>query len=230
MDGVARKGRYSATTAGLKGRRRWTEPASTSGRLVVLPAPGLEGLVAEAIAHLGGADPAFAALLAVDAHIPPGPPNGERGIILLADEEALVRRAVQRTPAAGLRVVLTRGRLCDNWFSHWDAPRRTALVSMADWDGTLAVPAVAFVANEIVRHGLRLVAPACDPDRLMHADARDCLFDFCETRADIEAKLRAAGLCPACATGLQAAGVPVARALRLAEAIRFLATSAQVVH
>jgi hypothetical protein len=101
---------------------------------------------------------------------------------------------------------------------------------MADWDGTFAVPAVAFVAYEIVHHGLRLVAPAYDPERLMHAEARGCLFDLCETRADIETKLRQGGLCPACARELEAAGVSAPRVLRMAEAIRFLATAAAVVH
>ena len=143
-------------------------PSPPSGNLVVLSAAGLDGLVAQAIAHLGG------------------------------------------------------------W--HWDEPRRTALVSMADWDGTLAVPAVAFVAYESVHHGLRLVAPAYDPERLMHADARGCVFDLCETRRDVETKLRAGHLCLAGAHALEAAGVATPRALRLVDAIRFLAGSAAVVH
>jgi hypothetical protein len=86
------------------------------------------------------------------------------------------------------------------------------------------------VAYEIVHHGLRLVAPAYDPERLMHAEARSCLFDLCQTRRDVETKLRAGHLCLACAQALQAAGVATPRALRLVEAIRFLATSATVVH
>jgi Ca-activated chloride channel family protein len=228
---IARKFGYATSTARPKGRRVRPAPSpSPNGPLVVLPAAGFEGLVAQAIAHLGGTDPAFGALLAAERPSPQARPGLKRGLILPADEKALAREAVDRAPAAGLRIVFTAGRLWDNWFSHWDEPHRTALVSMADWDGTLAVPAVAFVAYEIVYHGLRLVAPAYDPERIRHAEPRACLFDFCETRADIETKLQAGRLCPACVAGLEAAGVPLYRALRLAEAIRFLATSALVVH
>jgi Ca-activated chloride channel homolog len=230
MDQVSRKLGYFQSTSRLKGRRvRRTPHSPPSGNLVVLCAAGLDGLVAQAIAHLGGADPAFGVLLAAEAGFQQAP-DSERGLILPADEEALVQKAVDGAPAAAMRIVLTRGRLSDDWFSHWDAPRRTALVSMADWDGTLAVPAVAFVAYEIVHHGLRLVAAAYDPERLMHAETRGCLFDLCESRADIETKLRAGQLCPACALALEAAGAPMTRVLRLVEAIRFLATAALVVH
>jgi Ca-activated chloride channel family protein len=230
MDPIARKFGLSLSTARLKGRRpRRMPPPSPNGNLVVLPAAGLDGLVEQAIAHLGGADAALGALLATAPAMTQAP-GFQRGLILPADEEALVRKAVDTAPAAGLRIAFTRGRFPDNWFSHWDEPCRTALVSMADWDGTFAVPAVAFVAYEIVHHGLRLVAPAYDPERLMHAEARGCLFDLCETRADIETKLRAGHLCPACAQALEAAGVATPQALRLVEAIRFLATAALVVH
>lgn len=76
----------------------------------------------------------------------------------------------------------------------------------------------------------RLVAPAHDPARLMHPEARGCLFDLCETRRDIETKLQAGHLCLACAHSLEAAGVALPRVLRLVEAIQFLATAAAVVH
>ena len=234
MDLIARKSGLSESITRLKRSRirrhaPTLAPTSPEGHLVVLPAAGLNGLVDEAIAHLRGADPALGALLATEPACPQAL-DLPRGLILPTDEEALVRKAVDCAPAARLRIVLTRGRFSDNWFSHWDEPRHTVLVSMADWDGAFAVPAVAFVAYEIVHHGLRLVAPSYDPARLMHPEARGCLFDLCETRRDVETKLRAGRLCLACAHALEAAGVAMPRVLRLVEAIRFLATAAAVVH
>ena len=48
--------------------------------------------------------------------------------------------------------------------------------------------------------------------------------DFCATRADIEVKLQAADLCPDCRAGVEQAGLPLERFLRLAETLRSLAT------
>ena len=93
-----------------------------------------------------------------------------------------------------------------------------------------AVPAEAFVAYEVLHHGLRRLGPAWAPERLAHAETRGCLFDFCAHRSDVDIKLQAADFCPSCHNALAAAGVPMDRLQRLAEAVRMLAASAQVVH
>lgn len=190
-------------------------------RIVLLPEPGLRGL-AEAVApRLAAADPGLFAALEV------GPDLPVAGATLVLDpvaEAALAHDAARRAPAAAVRIALTRRRLDDNWFSHWHAAARAAVVSLADWDGAFEVSPVAFVAFETVHHGLRALAPDFEPLRLAHAETRGCLFDFCETRADIEVKLQAADLCPACRRALEAAGLPLDRFLRLAETLRSLAT------
>ncbi len=129
-----------------------------------------------------------------------------------------------------MRILLTTLRLSDNWFSHWHESRRTAVVSLAGWNGGFAVPVEAFVAYEVILHGLRTLGPAWPPEQLTHADTRECLFDFCENREHMEIKLRAADLCPSCRNTLVANGVPLDRLQRLLEVVRTLAVPPQVVH
>ena len=90
--------------------------------------------------------------------------------------------------------------------------------------------AEAFVAYEVILHGLRTHGLPWAPERLMHADARGCLFDFCENREDMEIKLQAADLCPSCRDVLRANGVPIDRLARLCDVIRLLAAPAGAVH
>lgn len=85
----------------------------------------------------------------------------------------------------------------------------------------------AFLAYEIAHHGLRAYGPSWRPEALMHEDTRGCLLDFCGTRADIEIKLHTGDFCTQCQEGLRAAGMPMERLLRVAEAIRELAAAPQ---
>lgn len=57
----------------------------------------------------------------------------------------------------------------------------------------------------------------------MHEDVRGCLLDFCAMRTDIEIKLQTGELCTPCQRALEAAGLPLDRLKRIAEAIRDLA-------
>ena len=101
---------------------------------------------------------------------------------------------------------------------------------MADWDGTFTVPAEAFAAYEIVLHALRLLGPSYAPETLMHDETRGCLFDFCESRTDVEAKLSAGRLCVPCRQALADAGIPGDRVLNLVNAVRLLAATPQAIH
>ena len=189
---------------------------------MVLPEPSLRGLAETVVPRLAVADSQLLGGLAVGGNLGGSMTGG--GILSSKAESELAREAQRAAPDAAVRIVLTQRRLADNWFSHWHADSRSAVVSLADWDGTLQVSPVAFVAFETIHHGLRAVAPDFDPLRLAHADTRGCLFDFCATRADIEVKLQAADLCPDCRAGVEQAGLPLERFLRLAETLRSLAT------
>ena len=101
---------------------------------------------------------------------------------------------------------------------------------MADWNGSSTVPAEAFAAYEIVLHALRLLGPSYAPEKLMHDDTRGCLFDFCESRTDVKAKLSAGRVCEPCREALTAAGIPTDRVLNLVNAVRLLAATPQAVH
>ena len=189
--------------------------------IVLLAEGGLVGLAEAVVPHLVAADAELFEGLSVGEGGVPVP--GGSAVLSPGEEEALASEGAQRAPRAGVRIVLTRRRLADNWFSHWHAGVRTAVVSLADWEGAFEVSPLAFVAFEIAHHSVRVIAPDFDPVQLAHAETRGCLFDFCETRADIEVKLQAADLCPACRSQLESAGLPLPRFLRLAEAIRSLA-------
>jgi hypothetical protein len=64
----------------------------------------------------------------------------------------------------------------------------------------------------------------------MHDDTRGCLFDFCESRTDIKAKLSTGRLCDPCRQALTAAGIPGDRVLNLINAVRLLAATPQAIH
>ena len=116
-----------------------------------------------------------------------------------------------------LRLLFVDARLHDHWFSHWHEDERTAVISTADLPPAL-VPA--FVAHEVLLHGLRLLSPAYDSTKLMHPEVRGCVFDFCAVRADLEIKLNTADLCPSCSAALERWGLDVARIRRACEVIR----------
>ncbi|MCU0241295.1 MAG: MerR family transcriptional regulator [Vicinamibacteria bacterium] len=191
-------------------------------RIVFLDESGRVGQpFAAAIERIRAADPLFFGHASLEAIAARG---RALPIIAAEDEEQLKQMAAAQWPAADVRMIFTAARLCDNWFSHWDETRRTAMVSWADWlDGTFSVPAAAFLAYEIVYHGLRAHKPSFNPTELLHPDTRGCLFDLCPERADIEIKLQTADLCAECQASLCAEGLPIERIRKLTEAIRSLA-------
>ena len=233
MDPMAHKlGHYSENLR-LKSRPRSSlvrrPPPPSDPKLIVLATGGLDAVVRRALEHLALADPAlFGEVVLQDA---PGPAPQSQGMLLPpADEIDLVFGTAPVGPPGAVRIVFTNRRLGDNWFSHWHELRRTAVVSMAGWNGSLTVPAEAFAAYEIVLHALRLLGPSFAPEKLMHDESRGCLFDFCEHRADVAAKLSAGRVCDPCRQALTAAGIPTDRVLNLVNAVRLLAATPQAVH
>jgi hypothetical protein len=194
----------------------------------VVASGDLGDLLEPVFAHLAAADPETFRDLALDpAHVhgsESGPPLDP------LEEMYVLDAALQRAAPAGVYVLFASRRLSDNWFSHWHESRKAAFVSLADWDGGYAVPVEAFVAYELVLHGLRTLGLAWSPEQLTHADTRGCLFDFCRNREDIEIKLQAADLCPSCRDALERGGVLMNRLHGLLEVIRTLAVPAKVVH
>jgi hypothetical protein len=214
---IARLVRRAAGPA--RSRRR---PAARRG-VVLVPTEGLGGLLESVAPRLAAADPELFGGVRVAPELRGAAPAGGSEGLAAREEAALLDAAARAWPGPAVRVVFTRRRLRDNWFSHWDGDRRSALVSMADWDGRFAVPPRAYVAYQAVLHGLRQLGAGYDPEGLAHLETRGCLFDFCRNRPDVEIKLQAGDLCPSCAAALTAAGLPVRRLLRLARVIRRLA-------
>jgi hypothetical protein len=140
-----------------------------------------------------------------------------------AQEHDLVRAAAQTTRGPQVRIVITCRRLEDNWFSHWHAPQRTAVSSLFAWDQTAAIAAEAFVAYEILLHGLHALSPRYDMHAMVHQETRGCLFDFCGLRADIEIKLQTMDVCGECGTRLEQLGIRPRVISELCEVVRELA-------
>jgi hypothetical protein len=140
-----------------------------------------------------------------------------------AAEPRLVNAALRCAPTADVRIVLTEVQLTDNWFSRWHASSRTAIVSLFAWDRTATVDPAAFVAWEVLHHGLHVASPAYDSAVLLHEETRGCLFDLCRDRRDVEIKLQTADICPACTARLEQMGVDVEAVRRVAEVVRSLA-------
>jgi Ca-activated chloride channel family protein len=231
MDPVTRKSRHSFSSSTLKGRR---EALGQRGLLrppevAVVAGRGLAPRLGTVRDQLRAADPELFGDLCLEFDggllERPGPP-------LEPDEEGqLIARALVRAVPAGVYVVFVTRPFADGWFSHFHPHQRAAVVSLAGWeDGTVRAPLDAFLAYELVLHGLRLLGRAWRPERLLHEETRGCFFDACVHRPDVERKLQAGELCPACRQTLAAAGAPLDRIDRLAQAVRLLAAPSGVVH
>ncbi len=149
--------------------------------------------------------------------------DGSNPTLSPAEEEQLVRQAVARSPGNACRVVFAGCGLADRWFSHWHPESCTAVVSLQDWACVSALPPTAFVACELVLHGWRAASPRYDPERLVHAATRGCLFDFCADKAAINAKLQSGVLCFRCRWALRRRGVDTKRLRRALAVVRELA-------
>jgi hypothetical protein len=180
------------------------------------------------IAHLAAADPDLLGDLAQDVANLPAHEVAQP--LAAIEEQQLLDDILPGALPAAVRVLFTTRRFSDNWFSHWHEGRQAAIVSLADWNGGFGVPVEAFVAYQVIQHGLRTLGPGWSPERLAHAETRGCLFDFCAHRSDVEIKLQAADFCPSCRASLAAAGLPLDRLLRLASVVGTLAAPAGVVH
>lgn len=135
-----------------------------------------------------------------------------------AEERDLVEQVRVARPEAGLRLALTRRPLRDAWFSHRHDPS-TVVVSTAGVHATTRRPLPVFVAYELIVHGLGLLAPQLDPAALLHEVTKGCLFDLCERRVHLVAKLTQGKLCRPCARSLSEAGVEPARVRDLLRAM-----------
>jgi hypothetical protein len=164
-----------------KARRRYGPPE----RVSVLASIDLAPLLEPVFPHLAAADPGLFQGLALD--VVPVSSRATEPALERAEEVRALDAALQRASPAEVYVLFTWRALSDSWFSHWHASRRAAVVSLAGWDGGFAVPPEAFVAYELILHGLRALGLCWAPEQWMHADTRGCLFDFCENRQDLEA-------------------------------------------
>ena len=140
-----------------------------------------------------------------------------------AEERDLVAQARAARPEAGLRLALTRRALRDSWFSHRHEGERgagpTVVVSTAGVATMTRRPLPVFVAYELIVHALGLLAPGLNPIDLLHEQTKGCLFDLCERRVELVAKLTQGKLCRPCAQRLSEGGVEPARVRELLQAM-----------
>jgi len=120
-------------------------------------------------------------------------------------------------------LLVTSRPLEGNRFSSWHATPRGAVVSLAGTSAETRAPVEAFLAYEVVLHGMRLCSEDWNPDVLMHRETRGCLFDFCRVRSDIDVKLHAASLCDECRERLRRARIDTGVVDALLSVVRGLA-------
>lgn len=150
------------------------------------------------------------------------PVHGAHEVLNSVAELRLVDGLRESLPG-GVGVILTEAALADNWFSHWHAAGRAAVVSLHGVAELVNVDLAAFLAYEIVLNGLANASPYYDLLELAHEETRACLYDLCMDKRDMEVKLQAMHLCGECERKLDHLGINVAE-LRLAnDAIRELA-------
>lgn len=144
------------------------------------------------------------------------------GVALSREDELGLAYAMAGTSEA-VKIAFVRGLLEDGATSHWYAKESAAIVSLSAWDDRMETPAEAFVAHEMLRHWLRRRCPVWDPAVSSHRDVRNCWGEVCEGPADVEARIKAGDLCPACRQLFGAAGVDVDQLLSLVVAVHDLA-------
>ncbi len=142
------------------------------------------------------------------------------------DEAELVRDLSRANPDAAVVLVFVHQQLADNWFSHWHDEAGTAVISSFGWERTAGVPLAAFLAFELLHHGLRRLGPSYQPEDWAHLETRGCLFDFCRLKPEIEIKLQTAALCDDCWVRLLQAGLPMEQLEPLLDVVRELAHAA----
>lgn len=223
----------NASYASLGRTRGGRAPAARHVPLALLTAdPAFQPLLEAVFWSLAAADPLlgparFEPVRADQWGRQPGPDRTlGSGLLSLPEEKDLVERVSRSNPDAALVMVFVPRPLADNWFSHWHRDAATALVSTFGWERTAGVPLAAFVAYELLHHGLRRLGPQYQPEEWAHAETRGCMFDFCRLKPEIEIKLQTAALCDECWKRLLAAGAPMDSLERLLDVVRELAHAA----
>lgn len=139
------------------------------------------------------------------------------------EENTIVDLATARWEREGLRIVLTPAQLPDNWYSHWHAAGRTAVVSLYRSADLMEVELAAYLAYEILLHGLHTGSPHYDMLRLAHEETRGCVYDLCGDKRDMEVKLQALHLCSECSSALGYLGINIDAVAAVTDIIRDLA-------
>jgi Ca-activated chloride channel family protein len=228
MDSISRKTLHSLSSRSLTLRPMPSRPSLALTKVRLVAPRALSSVLQPVIGHLAGADAEAFGQMAFDAA--PPTPAADAPPLTPEQERPLLDDFLQDTAPAAVRIVFTTQRLLHDAFSHWHDSRQAALVSLAPWSGIAAIPVEAFLAFEILFHGLRALGSGWLPERLLHSETRGCIFDFCATRQEMERVLQAADLCPDCRAALGRASFPVERVERLAKVVRSLATPAVIVH
>lgn len=128
---------------------------------------------------------------------------------LSPEQESQIYHELRRRPRGDVRIVFGPWMFADGRFSHWYPDSQLALAATGDFVVLAGLPLPAFFAYEALLQGLR-VFRGYDPDALMHAETRGCLFDRCQNKPDIRRKLTAGKICDACTPALEQFGIPVA--------------------
>jgi Ca-activated chloride channel family protein len=217
MDSIGMKGRYFQAMRAMK----MGYSAEPESRVLGLPTDGrlvpLVRRATQALAGIKGA-PVFEMDLSLQgSSLPPGPLSGD-------DEQRLVRDVFTQD-ALALKVVFVEQPFPDNWFSHWHARYRTAVISLADLDRLISLPAESFVAYELVLYGLHALRTNYEPAKLFHEETRGCLFDLCKQKAEVGIKLQAGHICARCLQALSSLGIGRDEVTQLWRAVQALAQS-----
>jgi len=227
MDVMARKMGYSRSTSDLKMRSSSgaTIRRKQSDSLVVVPCSQESANAAtDAVRAFQQAGVRLMGQMQVTEVWPRSSRALLQGAILEpVQENRVVDAARARWDEAGIRVVLTDERLQDNWFSHWHAVGRTAVVSLFQVSELVGVDLAAYVAYEMLLNGLNNASPRYDMMRLAHPDTRGCLFDFCANKFDMEIKLQSMHLCTGCADEMRYSGINQDELAAATDVIRELA-------
>lgn len=126
-------------------------------------------------------------------------------------EFELATKVMECDRDAGMRIVFTPHALRDAWFSHAHHSMAAVVVSTSAAEYAHDVSLPAFIAYEMLLHGLQLASPYYDLESLLHEDERGCLYDLCRDHRRLAYKLDAMGICNSCRTLLGNRGIDVAR-------------------
>jgi hypothetical protein len=188
--------------------------AASGGLRALSTSPRLASSLKTAVKAFAG----LQGLGGIDVDVSPqtSPPQ----VLAPSDEQRLLSAL---RPAAAFTVVFVEEALQDGWFSHWHANHRTVVVSCAGVVALTGVPQEAFIAYELLFHGLRTQSARYDPLQMAHPDSRGCLFDLCADKAELVVKLQAGHICSDCERKLAVLGIDASRVARLWSAVQALA-------